>query len=350
MNINMLYRIKVGQIKSVILNVEKGHGLHLPLKEEEIDKYKRESSTCCPNSVFKLEMLMIPEIQEKFIEILSMMPLASNQYELPQDQNQAVTDTHASSAEEIKDDVIKKLNKYGFEDFISKVNDTVLTKCRPHKGKCVLMNKHSYVKMMEVIYTAYIIDIQPTDIVMNLACGNTYWCNVWLANHCKKLYANDNGFYVPIHDTNKQIYNYNEYQYGIHNKIEFVEFDASKQFHYPDNMFDKIVSHSSVEHIDNWDTNVLPEIIRTLKPGGKCGLASVYNPVGWENLGRGQSSWWTKKKWKRFVKLQGELGFKMIGNVNYNYGMPWRREEDTDDYKFGGSIYTANFIFFQKGY
>lgn len=210
------------------------------------------------------------------------------------------------------------------------------------------MNNHSYVKIMEVIYTEYIINIQPTDIVMNLACGNTYWPNIWLAKHCKKLYANDNGSYLPIHDKNKQIYNYNEYLHGIHDKIEFTEFDASQEFPYSDNMFDKIVSHSSVEHIDNWEMNVLPEIIRTLKPGGRCGLASCYHPLGRENLGRGQSSWWPKKKWKRFIKLQEELGFRIIGNTNYNYGMPWRKEEDTNRYKFKGSIYIVNFIFFQK--
>lgn len=340
MNIETTLTLVMARAKGLILNVEKGHRLNLPIREHEIDRYQRESTTCSPNSVFKLEMLMIPEIQENFTEILSLMPLA-------RELNQLTFDTHVWNAERIRDDCIKKLEKYGFEDFIRKIKDTVF-KCKPHKGECILMNNHSYVKMMEVIYTEYVINIQPTDVVMNLACGNTYWPNVWLAKRCKHLHCNDNGFYVPIHDGKNQLYNYNEYEYGIHHKIDFIEFDASAPFPYSDNIFDKIVSHSSVEHIDNWETNVLPEIIRTLKPGGKCGLASCYHPLGRENLGKGQASWWTKKKWKRFVKLQGELGFQIIGNTEYHYSMPWRAEEDTDQYKAGGSVYIANFVFFQK--
>jgi SAM-dependent methyltransferase len=331
----------VGRVKSLLLNVERGHKLNLPLRQYEIDRYRRESAACFPNSVFKLEMLMVPAIQEEFIEILSLIPLAGGESQLP-------SDTHVWNAERIRDDCLKKLGKYGFEGFIDRVKDTVAVKCRPHNGECVLMNNHSYVKVMEVIYTGYIIDIQPTDVVMNLACGNTYWPNVWLAGRCRYLHCNDNGFYVPIHDKSKQAYNYNQYQPGITTRIEFREFDASQSFPYPDNTFDKTVSHSSIEHIDNWETNVLPEIIRTLKPGGKCGLASCYHPLGRENLGRGQSSWWTKKKWDRFVKLQEKLGFEIIGNTSYNYGVPWRAEEDTDRYKFGGSVYITNFIFFRK--
>ncbi len=210
------------------------------------------------------------------------------------------------------------------------------------------MNGHSYVKMAEVAYTAYITNIQPTDSVMNLACGNTYWINAWLASKCAALYANDNGFDIPIHISSKQAHNYNEYGQGITNRIRFDTFDASGKFPYPDNTFDKVVSHSSVEHIDNWDNNVLPEIIRTLKPGGKCGIASTYHPLGRENLGRGQSSWWTRRKWDRFVGLQDKLSFKIIGSTDYNYGVPWRSEEDTDSYKFGGSNYIVNFVFFGK--
>jgi SAM-dependent methyltransferase len=307
---------------------EKGHKLNLPIKD---------SSICYPNSVFKLEMLTISKIQAEFIEVLSLLPLS-----------QKKLDVHSWDAYRIREDCIKKLGKYGFENFVEQIKRTVSTKCKSHNGECVLMNCHSYVKIMEVIYTAYITNIQPSDIVMNLAGGNTYWANVWLANQCEKLYANDNGFYVPIHDKDKQVFNYNEYQKDIYKKVEFADFDASKTFPYSDNMFDKIVSHSSVEHIDNWDTNVLPEILRTLKPKGKCGLASVYHPLGRENLSRGQSSWWTNKKWERFVGLQDKLGFEIIGNTDYEYGMPWRAEEDTDNYRFKGSVYIVNFIFFRK--
>ena len=329
--------------KSIMLNIVKGHGLEkshrLNLPLQEYDRYDKDSPVCSPNSVFKLEMMMLPKVQEAFIEILSLFPLANSQRQL---------DTHDWDAGRACDDCVKKLRKYDFEDFVKRIKDTVSVKCKPHNGECVLMNNHAYVKMMEAIYTAYIIGISPTDIVMNLASGNTYWVNVWLANHCGKLYTNDNGFDIPIHDRDKQIYNYNEYQEGISEKIQYIDFDASKAFPYPDKMFDKIVSHSSVEHIDNWETNVLPEIIRTLKLGGKCGLASVYHPLGRENLGRGQSSWWTKRKWERFVKLQDTLGFEIIGNTNYIYGTPWRAEEDTDHYRVGGSIYIANFVFFKR--
>lgn len=98
-----------GKARSKILNVERRHGLKLPLGE--YDRYKRESTHLSPNSVFKLEMLMIPEIQEKFIEILSLMPLANNQSHL-------MPDNSFRDAEKIRDDCIKKLGKYRFEDFI----------------------------------------------------------------------------------------------------------------------------------------------------------------------------------------------------------------------------------------
>ena len=152
MNIETTITLVMTRAKGLILNVEKGHRLNLPIKGHKIDRYQRESTTCSPNSVFKLEMLMIPEIQEKFIEIISLMPLA-------RELNQPTSDTHVWNAERIRDDCIKKLGKYGFEDFIRKVKDTVF-KCKPHKGECILMNNHSYVKMMEVIYTEYFINIQ----------------------------------------------------------------------------------------------------------------------------------------------------------------------------------------------
>ncbi len=331
---------EVIQISNNILsNMSQEQRPFLPLRESEISKYGKASSECSPNSVFKLEMLAIPEIQEAFIEVLSLFPLGGKK---------RLANVHSWNAERVRDDCVKKWGEYGFENFIAEIENTVVTKCRPHKGECVLMNNHSYVKMMEVIYTAYIIGVLPTDVVMNLASGNTYWVNVWIANYCKRLYANDNGSDLAIDDELRQVHNYNEYQQGIRDKIDFINFDASKKFPYPDNMFDKVVSHSSIEHIDNWDSNVLPEIIRTLKHGGKCGLASVYHPLEREDFGRGQSSWWTKKKWERFVGLQNKLGFEIIGNTDYIYGLPWRSEEDTDRYKFKGSVYIANFIFFKK--
>lgn len=339
---NIMEKARMG--KSLILNATKGegmaknHNLILPILDHEVDKYNKYSPNYSPNSVFKLEMLMLPDIQDLFIEVLSLLPL----------RNMPSSDKQEWDALGVSDDCLMKLGKYGFKDFINRIQDTVSVKCKHHNGKCVLMNKHSYSKIMEVVYTMYCTDTSRTDVVMNLASGNTYWANVWIANHCKKLYTNDNGFYLPIHIKTEQNYNYNEYQNGIESKIVFNDFDASDIFPYPDNMFDKIVSHSSVEHIDNWEINVLPEIIRTLKPGGKCGLASAYHPLGRENMGRGQSSWWTNKKWNRFVGLQAVLGFEIIGNNNYIYGLPWRSEEDTDSYRFGGSIYIANFIFFQK--
>lgn len=335
----------VGEVIRMIQDIapskkhEKGHNLYLPL--EYHSKYDRSAPDCSPNSVFKIEILAIKEVQEAIIEMVSLFPLA-------REGHGQLSNIHAWDAERVRDDCTIKLGKYGFSNLIDKIQDTVATNCRLHKGECILMNGHSYVKMAEAAYTAYITDIRPTDVVMNLACGNTYWINVWLARWCATLYVNDNGFDIPIHSGNEQVRNYNEYQQGIISKIKFDAFDASHKFPYPDNIFDKVVSHSSVEHIDNWDSNVLPEIIRTLKPGGKCGIASTYHPLGRENLGRGQSSWWTRKKWDRFVGQQSKLGFEIIGNTSYNYSAPWRAEEDTNTYRFGGSNYIVNFVFFMK--
>ena len=317
---------------------EKEHNFYIPL--DNYHKYDKESPDCSPNSVFKLEMLTVPEVQEAIIEMISLFPAT--------DRKSSLLNIHDWNANRIKDDCVVKLDKYGFSDLVDQIRHTVAN-CVSHKGACVLMNEHSYVKMAEVAYTAYITDILPTDTVMNLACGNTYWINVWLARHCATLYTNDNGFDIPVHGSDIRSRNYNEYQRGINSKIRFDVFDASRKFPYPDNSFDKAVSHSSVEHIDNWDSNILPEIIRTLKPGGKCGIASTYHPLGRENLGRGQSSWWTRRKWDRFVGLQNKMGFTIIGNTSYNYGVPWRAEEDTNNYRFGGSKYIVNFIFFVKG-
>ncbi|MBU1173409.1 MAG: class I SAM-dependent methyltransferase [Proteobacteria bacterium] len=327
--------------KSISQEYEKGHSLYLPL--DDYHKYDRNSPDYSPNSVFKIEMLAIREVQEALVEMVSLFPLAGGK------ANWLSLSPHDWDAEKVRDDCATKLEKYGFSELIDRIQDTVDTRCRPHGGECVLMNGHSYVKMAEAAYTDYITGILPTDAVMNLACGNTYWINVWLANRCATLYVNDNGYDIPLHSDNERVHNYNEYQQGITSNIIFDVFDASHRFPYPDNSFDKTVSHSSVEHIDSWDSNVLPEIIRTLKPGGKCGIASTYHPLGRENLGRGQSSWWTQKKWDRFVSLQEKLGFEIIGNTDYNCGMLWRAEEDTDAYRFGGSVYIVNFIFFKKG-
>lgn len=341
----MKIRNIVGEALRVIRDIvptkeyEEGHSCYLPLGDHR--RYDRSSPDCSPNSVFKVEILVIKEIREAIIEMVSLFPLADKEH-------RQLSSIHAWDAERVRDDCTAKLSKYNFSTLTSGIRDTVATICRSHKGECVLMNSHSYVKMAEVAYTAYITDIRPTDVVMNLACGNTYWINVWLANRCTMLYVNDSGFDIPLHSNREQVRNYNEYQQGITSKIVFDMFDAGRKFPYPDNSFDKIVSHSSVEHIDNWDSNVLPEIIRTLKPRGRCGIASTYHPLGRENLGRGQSSWWTRKKWDRFVGLQNKLGFRIIGNTDYNYGIPWRIEEDTNTYKFGGSNYIVNFVFFMK--
>ncbi len=98
----------VGEATRIIQNLaptkkyETGHSLYLPLGDSH--KYDRNSPDCSPNSVFKVEMLAIREVQDAIIGMVSLFPLAGkNKGQLPS--------AHVWNAERVRDDCVTKQGK-----------------------------------------------------------------------------------------------------------------------------------------------------------------------------------------------------------------------------------------------
>ena len=208
---------------------------------------------------------------------------------------------------------------------------------------CSVKNGHRYVKLTEVAFIDRVLDIRSEDTVMLLAAGDSFWPEVWTATHCREVYANDIKDYVKKKERFKY---YKSLLRMDPQRIRWKKFDANKKFPYPDNFFDCVVSHSSIEHIDNWE-NVLNECLRITKKGGRIGHAAAFVNREQTDLGPGNRSWWNLEKWNRFAAAAGK-NYRIIGNWQYHLPDNW---EDISEITDPGGMYrpyAANFIFFGR--
>ena len=111
-------------------------------------------------------------------------------------------------------------------------------------------------KNLELFISHKILDIKPTDVYMDVACGNN---NYLSTIKCRKKIAQD----LKLSRAIKKM-----------KDVDFVESDAS-DIPLKANSIDKISCHHSFEHFHD-DTGFIKEIHRLLKPKGICCIVPLF--------------------------------------------------------------------------
>lgn len=284
------------------------------------------------NRIFDLEILEDAPTIERIADIIAFLP-----------RNRYGETGFQSCALELAQEIEEKLGKLpSLTPFINTARKAAQNS-QPKDVPCSVKNGHRYVKLTEVAFIDRVLDVRPEDTVMLLAAGDSFWPEAWMAAHCKEVYAND------IKDSMRKRERFRYYQLLLERDakpIKWKTFDANKRFPYPNEFFDCVVSHSSIEHIDNWE-NVLNECLRVTKKGGRIGHAAAFVNREQTELGPGNRSWWNLSKWNSFVANAG-MNYRIIGNKQYRLPDNWEQIWEITDPGGLYRPYAANFIFFER--
>ena len=284
------------------------------------------------NRIFDLEILEDIPTVERIVDIIGFLP-----------RNSYGETGFQSCALELAQEIEEKLGKFPSLMPLIDAANKAAQNSQMKDVPCSAKNGHKYVKLTEVAFVDRVLSIGPEDRVMVLAAGDSFWPEAWTASHCKEVFAND------IKDQVKKKERFSYYKRLLEGNAKLIKwktFDANKRFPYPDEFFDCIVSHSSIEHVDNWD-NVLGECLRVTKKGGRIGHAAAFVNREQTNMGTGNRSWWNLSKWNNFAANAG-VNYKIIGNSQYHLPDNWEQIWEITDPGGQYRPYAANFIFFER--
>ena len=164
--------------------------------------------------------------------------------------------------------------KVGIYENIPKYSKKQLEKMR--KLNMFIINEHDdfidgegceFGDFNNIRYQTILPYINKDDLVLDIACGSGYGSKL-IAEHCKTV--------VGV-DVNSDVIDSNKTNYYVNN-LSFLVGDALK-LKFDDNVFDKIVSMETIEHIRD-DFKYLCEMYRILKPQGLFIVSTPQNKDG----------------------------------------------------------------------